>query len=74
MLYKILDKYYVKVGHYFIEVDFIYGDDEIAIKPTERKIEITNDLQYNEISFLELQRQLLENRKNTDKKSKKSSK
>lgn len=71
MLYKINSNYYIRIGHYFVEVELIYGDDDIAIKPTNRKVELTNDLVYSETKFLDLREKLLADRKKANKKKSK---
>lgn len=47
MLYKIENKFYVKVGGYFVEVVKAVGpDNNIILKPTDNKIEYNQSIKY----------------------------
>lgn len=47
MLYKINDKFYIKVNGYFVEVVKEVGpNNDIILKPTENKIEYSRNIAY----------------------------
>ena len=52
MLYKISNKYYVKVGKDFVEVELVYSNNDISLKPTNNKIENDGNVKYIEVNFL----------------------
>lgn len=62
MLYKIENKYYVKVSNYFVEVELIFKDNDVDLKPTKNKLEINKYIKYTEINFLDEKQNLLKNR------------
>lgn len=62
-MYEIDNKYYVKVGSKFVEVELIYGDNDIALKPTKNKIRVNNDVNYKELDFLKVKARLLDEHK-----------
>lgn len=66
MLYEINKKYYVKVGKYFVEVELVFKDNDVDLKPTKNKIEENNDMNYKTLDFMSAKHKLL----NEHKKSK----
>lgn len=60
MLYKIKNKYYVKVGKDFTEVELVFKDNDVDLKPTQNIIENNGNIAYEEINFLQEKGKLLE--------------
>lgn len=52
MIYEINNKYYVKVGKDFVEVEVIVKGNNINLKPTSHKLENSNKLKYKQIDIL----------------------
>lgn len=63
MLYEIDNKYYVKVGKYFVEVTLVYGENDVDLKPTKNKLENNGNIKYEEFDFLSNKSKLLESHK-----------
>lgn len=76
MLYLIDDKYYVKVGKDFTEVELVFTDNDVDLKPTSNIIENNGNIMYETINFLDKKQELIEKHKkekpfnNMDNKSK----
>lgn len=51
MLYQIDNKYYVRVGKDFTEVEIIVKGNDIDLKPTTNKVENNGNIEYKEIDF-----------------------
>lgn len=68
MLYKIDNDFYIKVGGYFVKVEFVYNDNDVDIKPTNDKFECTKNIRYTEINFLSIKGELLAEHKKATKK------
>lgn len=62
MIYQIGKDYYVKVVNDFAKIDIIVSDskDDIALKPTDIKIEKNSSLKVKTLSFEELKKIVLE--------------
>ena len=60
MIYKIEDKYYVRVGKDFTEVELVYKDNDVDLKPTQNILENNGNLVYEEINFWNEKARLLE--------------
>jgi hypothetical protein len=67
MIYKIDNKYYVKVGKDFTEVELVFKDNDVDLKPTQNKLENNGNIPYEEINFLQEKGRLLEENKNSKK-------
>jgi len=63
MIYKIDNKYYVKVGKDFTEVELVFKDNDVDLKPTQNKLENNGNIPYEEINFLQEKGRLLEENK-----------
>ena len=53
MIYKIDNKYYVRVGKDFTEVELVFKDNDVDLKPTQNILEDNGNLKYEEINFLQ---------------------
>lgn len=60
MLYEINKKYYIRVGKDFVEVELVYSDKDVDLKPTKNKIENNGNIKYKEFNFLSNKEKLLE--------------
>ena len=58
MIYKLNDKYYVKISGYLIEVIPFLKNDEVDFKTTQNKIEIKSDLVYKSIKIDDIKNEL----------------
>ena len=58
MVYKLNDKYYIKVSGYLIEVIPSLNNDELDFKPTQNKIEITSSVSYKSVRLDEVKDEL----------------
>jgi len=67
MIYLIDNKYYVKVGKDFTEVELVFTDDDVDLKPTNNKLENNGNIPYVTINFLNEKQELLKQFKNKDK-------
>jgi len=66
MIYKIKDKYYIKVGRDFTEVELVFTDNDVDLRPTKNILENNGTISYEEINFMsEKDRLLEEHNKNT---------
>lgn len=74
MIYKIENKYYVRVGKDFTEVELVYADNDVDLKPTQNILEDNGKLLYEEINFMQYKPMLLEQHKNSNKEEKNSGK
>lgn len=70
MIYKIEDKYYVRVGKDFTEVELVFNDNDVDLKPTQNILENNGNIKYEEINFLAEKNKLLEENKNSNKEFK----
>lgn len=59
MLYEINNKYYIKVGGFYKEVIIDVVRDELVIKPTKSKIEISEVSNYNQIDVNSNRKQII---------------
>lgn len=80
MLYKIDEKYYVRVGKDFTEVELVFENNDVDLKPTQNILEDNGNVFYEEVNFLSEKEKLLEeynmadnNEKINNKNFKKSS-
>ena len=60
MIYKLNDKYYVKISGYLIEVIPFINNGNLDFKTTQNQIEITQDLLYKSISIDNIKKELVE--------------
>ena len=70
MLYKIEDKYYVRVGKDFTEVELVYKDNDVDLKPTQNVLEDNGNLYWEEVNFLAIKDNLLEEHNKSNKEYK----
>lgn len=73
MLYKIDNKYYVRVGKDFTEVELVYKDNDVDLKPTQKVLENNGNINYEEVNFLQEKQKLLD-KHNSNKEYKNSDK
>lgn len=52
MIYEINNKYYIKVGKDFVEVEMVIKNDDIQLKPTKNKVENNGNVKYKEINLM----------------------
>ena len=64
MLYLIDNKYYIKVGKDFTEVELVFTDDDVDLRPTNNKLENNGNIPYETINFLSEKEELLKKFKN----------
>lgn len=74
MIYKIDNKYYVRVGKDFTEVELVFKDNDVDLKPTQNILENNGKLDYKEINFLQEKSKLLDEYKNSNKELKNKNK
>lgn len=74
MIYKIDNKYYVRVGKDFTEVELVFKDNDVDLKPTQNILEDNGNIGYEEINFLQEKPKLLEQNKNSNKELKNKNK
>lgn len=67
MIYKIDNKYYVRVGKDFTEVELVFKDNDVDLKPTQNILEDNGNINYIEINFLQEKQSLLDKHKATKK-------
>lgn len=67
MIYKIDNKYYVRVGKDFTEVELVFKDNDVDLKPTQNILEDNGNIKYIEINFLQEKQSLLDKNKATKK-------
>lgn len=60
MIYKYEDKYYVKVEQYYVEVELIFENDDVDLRPTYEKLEDDKNIKFEEFNFLRHKKVLLE--------------
>ena len=70
MIYKIDNKYYVKVGKDFTEVELVYKDNDVDLKPTQHILENNGNLKYEEVNFLVEKKALLDSYNKSNKEFK----
>ena len=66
MLFEINNKYYVKVGKDFVEVELVFKDNDVDLKATKNKLENNSSLKIREFNFLQEKKALLEKHKKTE--------
>lgn len=71
MLYKIDDKIYVKTSGYYIEVEVVYNNGEIGLKPTANKIECNPNIKFEYTNIQEVENSF-KSKKNKYKQTEKS--
>lgn len=66
MIYKIDNKFYVKVSGQFVEIELVYENNDVSLKPTTNKINNGPELKVEELNFMSIKSDLLEkhNKKN----------
>lgn len=67
MIYKIDNKYYVRVGKDFTEVELVFKDNDVDLKPTQNILEDNGNIKYVEINFLQEKQSLLDKHRVTKK-------
>lgn len=70
MIYKIENKYYVRVGKDFTEVELVFEDNDVDLKPTQNILENNGNIPYEEINFLNEKGRLLEEHKGSQEEPK----
>lgn len=70
MIYKINNKYYVKVGKDFTEVELVFEDNDVDLKPTQNILENNGNVVFEEINFLNAKQSLLEEHKGSHEEPK----
>lgn len=71
MIYKLNDKYYIKLSGYLIEVKPFLKDGNVDFETTQNKIEITSSLLYKSISIDVIREELKNNKIESSKKDEK---
>lgn len=68
MIYRIDNKFYVKVSGQFVELELVYENNDVSLKPTTNKINNSPELKVEEVDFMKIKSELLKNkvRKNVD--------
>lgn len=61
MLYKIDNKYYVRVGKDFTEVELVFKDNDVDLKPTNNILEDNGTIKFDTINFLAEKPNILKN-------------
>lgn len=64
MLYKYNDKYYIKVEQYYVEVELVFKNNDVDLKPTYKKIQIDKNEKLKEFNFLSSKKELVEEHNN----------
>lgn len=59
MIYKIDNKFYVKVSGQFVELELVYKNNDVSLKPTTNKIDNKPELKVEEVNFMSIKNQLL---------------
>lgn len=59
MIYKIDNKLYVKVSGQFVELELVYKNNDVSLKPTTNKIDNKPELKVEELNFMSIKPQLL---------------
>lgn len=67
MIYLINNKYYVKVGKDFTEVELVFTDNDVDLKATNNILENNGNIFFEQINFLEKKKELLEEHNNKNK-------
>lgn len=67
MFGKIDNKYYVKVSNFFHEVIPEITKDDVILKPTSNRVEITPSLKYIEIDMDSIKKEILSGKKEEEK-------
>lgn len=62
-MYKIKDKYYVKVSGNFVEVELVYSANDVSLKPTNICLEDNGQLNVEEVNFKDIKESLLNEHK-----------
>lgn len=70
MLYKIDNKYYVRVGKDFTEVELVFKDNDVDLKPTQKVLENNGNINYEEVNFLQEKTKLLKQSKGSKEEPK----
>ena len=73
MIYEINNKYYIKVGKDFVEVEMVINNDDIKLNPTKNKIENNGKIKYKEINILSDKQRLLDEYKKRNSRSERNS-
>lgn len=67
MFGKIDNKYYVKVSNFFHEVIPEITKDDVILKPTNNRVEITPSLEYTEMNMDGIKKEILSGKKEEEK-------
>lgn len=67
MFGKIDNKYYVKVSNFFHEVIPEITKDDVILKPTSNRVEITPSLKYIETNMDSIKKEILSGKKEEEK-------
>lgn len=72
MIYKIKGKYYIKIGEHFREIELVFENGDVDLKPIGTFLEHTPDMIVEEINFMEEKDKLIKEHENKKSKSFKS--
>lgn len=67
MIYKIGDKYYTRSLPYYYEVELVFSDNDVDLKPTDNIIYDYDVHEYEVIKFLDNKERLIAEHKNKQK-------
>lgn len=66
MLKKYKNKLYVKVGQKYVEVELVFKDNDVDLKPTNKKLENITDIKFEDFDFISNKEKLIKEYKNTE--------
>ena len=66
MLKKYKNKLYVKVGQKYVEVELVFKDNDVDLKPTNKKLENITDIKFEDFDFIANKEKLIKEYKNTE--------
>lgn len=66
MLKKYKNKLYVKVGQKYVEVELVFKDNDVDLKPTNKKLENITDIEFEDFDFISNKEKLIKEYKNTE--------
>ena len=67
MIYKIEGKYYIKIGEHFREIELVFSDNDVDLRPIGTFLENRPGLQVEAIDFMNEKGNLLEEHKHKNK-------
>ena len=66
MLKKYKNKLYIKVGQKYVEVELVFKDNDVDLKPTNKKLENITDIKFEDFDFISNKEKLIKEYKNTE--------